>query len=182
MTPDDPLHRYAPDLQLSLCVELGATLTQTLTTRNRGAQPFVLTQALHSYFAVTDARQVQISGLESRPYACKLSGAQNASDAGIWRLDHACDRVYQQTSAQTRHAYTLTDPAGGRQIHITTQGSQSVVVWNPGAETATKMVDVPDDGWMKFVCIEAANAGADRVTLAPGGQHALTQTIAVAYA
>jgi glucose-6-phosphate 1-epimerase len=55
LTPDDPLCRYAAGLQVSLSVELGDTLTQTLTTHNWGEQPFVLTEALHSYFAVTDA-------------------------------------------------------------------------------------------------------------------------------
>jgi glucose-6-phosphate 1-epimerase len=183
LTPDDPLCRFAPGMQVSLCVELGdtLTLTQTLTTRNLGNQPFVLTQAMHSYFAVTDARQVQISGLENRPYDCKLSGAQNASHAGIWQLDQACDRVYQQNPVATQHSYTLSDPAAGRQIHITTLGSQSVVVWNPGAETASQMADVPDSAWHQFVCIEAANAGADRITLAPGDQHALTQILALTH-
>ena len=179
LAPEDPLCRYASGLQVSLRVELSHTLTQTLTTHNLGEQPFVLTQALHSYFAVTDVSQVQISGLENQPYACKLSGAQNASHPGIWQLDQACDRVYQQNCASTQHSYTLSDPVAGRQIHITTHGSQSVVVWNPGAETAAKMADVPDRAWHDFVCIEAANAGADRINLAPGGQYALTQTIAV---
>ena len=36
------------------------TLQQTLHTRNQSDQPFVLTQALHSYFAVGDAHQVGI--------------------------------------------------------------------------------------------------------------------------
>jgi glucose-6-phosphate 1-epimerase len=179
LTPDDPLCRYAAGLQVSLRVELGRTLTQTLTTHNLGEQPFVLTEALHSYFAVTDARQVQISGLENRLYADKLTGAPNAVHSNTWQLDQACDRVYQQSTASAQHHYTLTDPAGQRQIHVTTQGSQSVVVWNPGAATAAKMTDVPNDGWHRFVCIEAANAGADHITLAPGGRHALTQTLAL---
>ena len=181
LTPDDPLCRYAPGLQVSLRVELGNTLTQTLTTHNLGEQPFVLTQALHSYFAVSDARKVQISGLENRPYACKLSDASDASHPGIWQLDQACDRTYQQNAASAEHHYTLSDPAAKRQIHITTHGSQSVVVWNPGAETAAKMADIPNNGWPQFVCVEAANAGADCITLAPGDQHALTQTIALTY-
>ena len=42
-----------------------------------------------------------------------------------------------------------------------------------------RMADVPDDGWHHFVCVEAANAGADCITLAPGGQHMLSQTLAL---
>jgi glucose-6-phosphate 1-epimerase len=178
---DDPIFRYAASLQVSLQVELGRTLTQTLTTKNLSAQPFVLTQALHSYFAVSEATQVQISGLENLTYACKLSGAQNVSHARIWQLDHACDRVYQQIDASTEYHYTLSDPAARRKIHITTRGSKSVVVWNPGAATAAKMADVPDGGWHQFVCIEAANAGEDHITLAPGDQHSMTQILALTH-
>ncbi len=177
LTPEDPLRLYATGLQVSMQVELTQTLTQTLTTHNLGDKPFVLTQALHSYFAVTDVRQAQIRGLENRPYACKLSGAQHASHQGIWQFDQACDRVYQQDAPSTEHHYVLCDPAANRQIHITTQGSQSVVVWNPGAATAARMADIPADGWHGFVCIEAANAGADPITLNPGARHALTQTL-----
>jgi glucose-6-phosphate 1-epimerase len=178
-SPDDPLTRYAATLQLSLRVELGRTLTQTLTTRNLGDCPFVLTQALHSYFAVADVTQVQINGLENRVYEDKLGGAQSVTHNGTWQLDQACDRIYQQGTASTEHHYTLADPLGRRQIHITTQGSQSVVVWNPGAAGAAQMADVPNDGWQHYVCIEAANAGADRITLPAGAQHTLTQTVAL---
>jgi glucose-6-phosphate 1-epimerase len=54
-----------------------------------------------------------------------------------------------------------------------------VVVWNPGSETARQMVDVPDDGWPDFFCIEAANAGPDVIRLAAGAGHELTQTLSV---
>ena len=182
LKPDDPLYRHAANLKVSLRVELGHAMTQTLVTHNLGQQQFVLTQALHSYFAVTDATQVQISGLENRPYTCKLTGAQNASHVTPWKLDQACDRIYQQDGARARHHYSLTDHAGKRQIQITTHGSQSVVVWNPGAATSAEMADVPNDGWQRFICIEAANAGADSITLAPGEQHSLTQTITLKYA
>lgn len=178
LTPDDSLSRYAAQLKLSLRLELSDTLTQTLTTRNLGARPFVLTQALHSYFAVADVTQVRISGLENRRYEDKLSGQQNAAHSNAWHLEQACDRVYQQDTASKQHHYTLADQLGRRQIHITTQGSGSVVVWNPGPAGAARMADVPDDSWHHFVCVEAANAGADSITLAPGAQHTLGQTLA----
>jgi glucose-6-phosphate 1-epimerase len=42
-TPDDPLARFARQLQLTMRIDLQETLTQTLETRNSGMQPFVLT-------------------------------------------------------------------------------------------------------------------------------------------
>jgi hypothetical protein len=73
----------------------------------------------------------------------------------------------------------VKQPAWQRSIVIDTQGSQSVVVWNPGSEGARKRADVPDDGWQDFLCIEAANTGPDVIALAPGKEHSLGQTLCV---
>jgi glucose-6-phosphate 1-epimerase len=42
---------------------------------------------------------------------------------------------------------------------LTTSGSRSLVVWNPGAAGIAALGDAPSDGWRRFVCLEAANAG-----------------------
>jgi glucose-6-phosphate 1-epimerase len=180
-SPTDPLTRFAQGLQLSLRITLGQTLVQTLQTRNPGANTVTLTQALHSYFSVSDATRVRIAGLESLPFDDKLSGAQCPPTGGPFVLDGCCDRVYQRRVATDDPCYTLSDSAWRRQIRLTTRGSQSVVVWNPGMEGARQMADVPDAQWQSFLCIEAANAGTDRIQLSPGGQHQLTQTLAVSH-
>lgn len=178
-TPDDPLERFAANLALTLQIDLGETLVQTLQTRNLRAQPFALTQALHSYFAVREAAHVRVAELAGLLYDDKLSGAGEQAHQGNFALDQACDRIYHQQTAQRTHHYTLEDPAWRRRIHTTTQGSQSLVVWNPGQVQARSMVDVPDAAWSDFLCLEAANAGDDVVILQPGAQHQLTQTLAV---
>lgn len=66
----------------------------------------------------------------------------------------------------------------GRRIDIRTEGSRSLVAWNPGEDAASKMADV-GTGWRDYVCLEAANAGPDVIELAPGASHTLTQTISV---
>ncbi|MES2947229.1 MAG: D-hexose-6-phosphate mutarotase [Pseudomonadota bacterium] len=180
-TSDDPLARYAPGLTVTLQIDLGETLAQTLETHNQSGQPFALTQALHSYFAVHDATQVQVAELADLPYDDKLSGATQQQHTSPFVLDQACDRVYQQTTGTPTHHYTLEDRAWQRRIHVTTQGSQSLVVWNPGVEQARTMADVPETAAHAFLCLEASNAGADVVTLAPGAQHRLTQTLAVTH-
>ena len=43
------------------------SLTQTLTTRNRGTTPCTLTQAFHTYLAVSDARQVVLRAWMASP-------------------------------------------------------------------------------------------------------------------
>ncbi len=85
------------------------------------------------------------------------------------------DRIYTQAKGH----YVLRDPVLKRRIDIRTEGSRSLVAWNPGAEAAAKMADV-GEGWRDYVCLEAANAGPDVVTLPPGGSHVLSQTLSAA--
>lgn len=180
-TPDDPLARFATHLQPTLRIDLGEALVQTLQTRNTGSEPFALTQALHSYFAVHDATQVQVAELAGLHYDDKLSNATRQSQHGSFTLDTACDRIYEHATSAPSHHCTLQDPSWQRRIHITTQGSQSLVVWNPGEAQAHTMADVPGGAWRKFICMEAANAGIDVVTLMPGAQHRITQTLVAAH-
>jgi glucose-6-phosphate 1-epimerase len=42
-----------------------------------------------------------------------------------------------------------------------------VVVWNPGPDKAAAMNDLPDDDWLRLLCVEAAAIGTP-ITLAPG--------------
>ncbi|CAN5496348.1 hypothetical protein BH10PSE16_BH10PSE16_16390 [soil metagenome] len=173
----------APGLQVSLRITLGETLNQMLHTRNLGPETFQLTQALHSYFAVSHAAQVGIEGLNGLPYRDKLRGMEADRQQTPFTLDTACDRIYHHDLSgapkQATHRYTLTDPAWQRRLVIETEGSQSVVVWNPGQEGARGIADMPDDGWQDFFCIEATNAGPDVVTLAPGAEHWLGQTLSI---
>nr|WP_295783360.1 D-hexose-6-phosphate mutarotase [Rhodoferax sp.] len=177
--PDDALARYAAHLPLTLQIDLAETLVQTLETRNTGSETFALTQALHSYFAVHDATEVQVPEMAGLRYDDKLSGVAQQVQQGPFALDQACDRVYHHHMAEPTHHFTLEDRAWQRRVHITTGGSQSLVVWNPGQEQARAMADVPDAAWSDFLCLEVANAGADVVTLQPGAQHRLTQALGV---
>ena len=176
---DDALLQFAPHLRVALHITLGEQLVQTLETHNHGTQAFALTQALHSYFAVQDATQVQILGLADLHFEDKLLCTIGNVQSGIFQLDTACDRIYQQTTPGPVHHYTLDDACAQRCIHIHTEGSQSVVVWNPGAQQEHKMADVPDGAWRNFLCVETTNAGQDVVLLEPGNTHRLTQTVTV---
>ena len=52
---------------------------------------------------------------------------------------------------------------------ISSEGFDDVVVWNPGPAKAAAMADLPDDDWLRMLCVEAATIG-QAVTLAPGQQ------------
>jgi len=168
------------DLRLRMELRIGRTLEQRLITENTGRQPVAFTQALHNYFHVSDAMQVSVEGLDGLSYLDKFENyAAPRQQQGEWSLRDPrdpgrSDRIYTQAGGR----YLLKDPGLKRRIEITTTGSRSLVAWNPGEAGASKMADV-GAGWRNYVCLEAANAGPDVVTLAPGAQHVLQQTLAV---
>ncbi|WP_246197412.1 D-hexose-6-phosphate mutarotase [Pseudoxanthomonas sacheonensis] len=164
-------------LRLKQTLHIGHELHQSLTTRNTGTETVVFTQALHTYFQVGDAERVRVSGLDGLTYADKYDGDEHAQ-SGEWNLQDPrdpgrSDRIYHRTG----NRFALIDPVLHRRIDLTTSGSRSLVVWNPGASGIAAIGDAPADGWHRFVCLEAANASEDTVSLAPGQTHALQQTI-----
>ena len=169
-------------LRVRVLITLGRTLQQTLSTENLSTAPFALSQALHSYYAVSHAQRVGIDGLQGLAYTDRLRALAQDVQNQPFALGLACDRTYEHppvTPVPEQRRYTLVDSAWQRRIDIDVSGSRSVVVWNPGSETARQMVDVPDDGWPDFFCIEAANAGPDVIRLEAGARHQLTQTLSV---
>lgn len=168
-------------LRLTMTVRVGRELCQQLVTENTGKAPATITQALHNYFRVGDASRVDVDGVDGLDYLDKFENyAQPRRQQGPWSLRDPrdpgrSDRIYTQAGGH----YVLRDPVLKRRIDIRTEGSRSLVAWNPGADAAAKMADV-GDGWRDYVCLEAANAGPDVVTVAPGGRHTLVQTLSSA--
>ncbi|MNS52403.1 putative glucose-6-phosphate 1-epimerase [compost metagenome] len=165
-------------LRLTMTVRIGRELRQQLVTENTGKAPATITQALHNYFRVGDASKVDVDGVDGLDYLDKFENyAQPRRQQGPWSLRDPrdpgrSDRIYTQAGGH----YVLRDPMLKRRIDIRTEGSRSLVAWNPGADAAAKMADV-GDGWRDYVCLEAANAGPDVITVAPGGRHTLVQTL-----
>lgn len=167
-------------LRLQMVVRVGATLEQQLITENTASTPATFTQALHNYFRVGDATRVDVDGMDGLDYLDKYEDyARPRRQQGPWNLRDPrdpgrSDRIYTDAGGR----YVLRDPVLGRRITLVTSGSRSLVAWNPGAVAAAKMADV-GDGWRDYVCLEAANAGPDIVTVPAGGRHVLGQTLSV---
>lgn len=79
------------------------------------------------------------------------------------------DRIYIDTASDC----LIDDPDLRRRIRVSKQGSESTVVWNPWAGKAAELGDLGQDGYLRMVCVETANAGNDRVTVPPGEVHRL---------
>ena len=151
-------------------VTFGAELTLALTVRNTGVETFSFEEALHTYLAVTDVRTARVEGLDGAQYLDKTAAADAAAvtQHGPVTFSGATDRVYLRGAP-----LTLVDP-GARAVTVTPTGAADTVVWNPWAERAAAMSDLGDEEWPTMVCLEAANALDDAVSLEPGGAHTVT--------
>jgi glucose-6-phosphate 1-epimerase len=167
---------FGHDFTATLAVTVGARLKLGLTVRNRGPAPMRIEEALHTYFAVGDARRVAIGGLEGVAYLDKTEGfARKAGASEPITLTKEMDRVYPDA----RGAVTIVDPVWGRRILVDKSGSATTVVWNPWVEKAKAMADFGDDEWIDMVCVETVNSGDGAVTIAPGQTHTMSAALGV---
>lgn len=159
--------------QLDMLINVGASLKIALITRNLGNADFTMTEALHTYFSVSDIAQIHVDGLDGVHFHDKAAGWTEGDQVYAIGFDGEVDRVYVN-SAQS---CSIVDPAFKRRIRIAKLGSQSTIVWNPAAARATQMGDLGNDGWKRFVCVESGNALENAVTVPAGKSH----TLAVEY-
>ncbi len=161
--------------QAEIEITVGEALTVTLSTLNVSEAPISLTMALHTYLSVGDIARVEVRGLEEQVYVDQLAGHARKKQSGGISFDAEVDRIYQATA----DTVIVSDEVLGREIRVAKTGSLSTVVWNPWIEKGGRLGDLGDDGYRRMVCIEAANAGGDTVTLAPGARHRMTTEISV---
>lgn len=155
--------------ELELVLTLGASLEAELITRNTGNEAFTIGEALHTYFQVSDVREITIDGLDGVSYLDKVDDFACKQQTGAITIGSEVDRVYLATA----HDCVINDPTLGRRIRIAKRGSQSTVVWNPWIEKADKMGDLGPNGYLRMVCVESANAVSDVVEVAAGAEHRL---------
>ena len=167
---------FPRELALSLAVTVGRSLRLELAVRNVDSAPVTFEEALHSYFAVSDVRQVRVHGLEGVGFVDKTAALARRPPEGAPTVIAAeTDRVYPGATGTV----TIEDPGWRRRIVIAKSGSATTVVWNPWVAKAKAMPDFGDEEWKGMVCVETANAMGDAVTLPPGASHVMTATLEV---
>ena len=164
-----PLEGWPRDVGLTFVVRLADDLGMSLETHNRGTEPLTLSQALHSYFAVSDVRQVSVEGLQGCRYIDTLQDWQELRQQEALVFDAETDRIYFDTAARL----SIVDPGWGRRIHLDARGSRSAVLWNPWVDKAKRLSQFPDDAWQNMLCIETDNVLEDVVQLNAGERHRL---------
>ncbi|MBV7549359.1 D-hexose-6-phosphate mutarotase [Pseudomonas sp. PDM26] len=167
--PEGGFPGWPHQVDLTLSIRLDEQLHIQLTSHNRGAETVSISQALHSYFAVSDVRDVHVEGLDGLNYIETLDNWKIVPQTGDLRFTGETDRIYLDTPPQL----SIVDPAWERRIVLTSTGSRTTVIWNPWIDRAAAFSDMADDGWQRMLCIETANVMGDVVNLAPGASHTL---------
>jgi glucose-6-phosphate 1-epimerase len=175
LTDEDATDDYWPHAyEAVLTARFGAALTISLTVTNRGGETLSYEAALHTYLCVDDIARVRIEGLDGVDYVDKTADGQVRRQEGPVSFVGETDRVYASPGP-----VRVLDPAGGRQVGVSTDGATHVVVWNPWEEKAAGLPDLREGEWRRFVCVEAGRVLDGAVVLAPGESHTLSTTISV---
>lgn len=162
-------------LAARLEMRIGDALEVVLATRNTGDEPLRLEEALHTYLTVGDVTRVVVRGLEAAAYLDTVGERVMRRQAGDVLFDREVDRQYASTAA-----VAVEDPVLGRVLVVEKEGSATTVVWNPWIEKSKRLADLPDEAYLGFLCVEAANAGDGAVDLAPGMEHHLRTRVRLA--
>ena len=161
------------NVALKLSIRLDQALNVSLVSFNAGQETVTFSQALHTYFAVSDVHQISIEGLDGLRYLETLENWAERKQTGELVFTGETDRVYLDTP----NLLSIVDPQWQRRVHIQTSGSNSAILWNPWIEKTGRFTDMAADGWQRMVCVETANVMGDVVTLAPDEMHIMGVSI-----
>jgi D-hexose-6-phosphate mutarotase len=158
--------------ELEVVITIGSKLRIEWIARSPAGESYTYTGALHPYFTISDIRAITIRGLEQTDYLDKTDQFRRKTQFGPIRFVDETDRIYLNTKANI----AIEDPGLNRTIRIAKEGSRTSVVWNPD-DTDALMDDVGAGQHCCFVCVEAANAAEDVVTVAAGKEARLAMEI-----
>jgi glucose-6-phosphate 1-epimerase len=173
--PETAMRATFPAFMANYVVTVTDRLTLELIITNTAPdQPFTFETCLHSYFAVGDAGQISIRGLQGAPYLDAVENVGPKTEAAeAYRIAAETDRVYYNTEA----AVEILDPVCRRKIRIEKSGGASTVVWNPWIQKSQQMPDFGNDEYKQMVCVESGNVGPNRIMLPPGHSSVLKVTL-----
>jgi len=154
---------------LTLDIYIGEQLKLVLTSTNLDTKTFSVSSALHTYFEIKNIYKTIIEGLEDKKFYDKCNNTLGNIQKGDVDFRQEVDRVYQGVENEV----IIHD--NDQDIYVKTEGSESIVVWNPGKELTAKMPDLSDHEHM--LCVESANVMDDVKVLESKESYTLTLTI-----
>ncbi len=162
--------QWDADFEIDYRITIGAALRMEFTVHNTSRKPIGIEEALHTYLAVSDVREITVSGLGNTRYSCSVPTPRNATEGPApIRIVEETDRIYWNTRATC----VVHDPSWKRRLIVEKTGSDTTVLWNPWVAKAKAMPDFGDDEWPFMLCIEACNVRDNAVALPPGRSHSM---------
>ncbi len=166
------------DWQAPLVLRVEYTIGRELHARLRVSapeRPTTVSLALHTYLAVSDVGEVDVSGFEGVPFRDALDDWREKVEASPVRFAGEVDRVYEGVS----RASVVHDRGWARRVVVEHENARSAVLWNPHVAKTARLSQMKPDGWRAMLCIETANVLGDARHLEAGESHALGVRVAV---
>jgi glucose-6-phosphate 1-epimerase len=156
----------SPSENVTFAVTVSNQLTMELTVANLSQTANLsFENCLHTYFAIGDITEVEITGLTGTTYIDKVDNfTAKLESAAAVRISSETDRVFLDTTGPLE----IHDSRLHRKIRVEKISSASTVIWNPWVDKAKEMSDFDDDEYKQMVCVEAGNVGQNKINLAPG--------------
>ncbi|KAG6332363.1 hypothetical protein ID866_6728 [Astraeus odoratus] len=135
--------------------QLSTDLHVTNTSTSTGDPPDNLEfQALFHNYILAPADEVLVFPLQNiRFYDKTESNEEDRSRPKIETRPGVDVRKYTDSVYEDApQKYEVTWPGGG--LEMRTTRLKDVVIWNPKREAGSRMADMEDDGWERFVCVE----------------------------
>ncbi|KAF9977303.1 hypothetical protein BGZ73_006452 [Actinomortierella ambigua] len=143
------------DFELIFTVRLHADKLEThLKVHNIGDKPFEFNTLLHTYFSISDASKVQVSGLSGLEYVDKVSQSTKKQEGDV-TIPGEVDSVYANVQSQTIEIKDVAAGDAAKGIRLARDGINDIVVWNPWVEKAKGMADFGDAEYTNMICVEA---------------------------
>jgi glucose-6-phosphate 1-epimerase len=146
----------------------GGQLELSLKATNTDSAPFEFTAALHTYLRVSDLRHTTVGGLKglwladrTKPSAGQALVREVIQKDEWLEFPGEVDKLYFE-AVNPVHVVQQK-----RKTSLEQGGFSDMVVWNPGPEKCAAFKDMQPDGYLEFVCVEAA-AVEKPVELEPG--------------
>ena len=117
-------------------------------------------------------RGAWLEGVDGVRYLDAVTGTGTVAGNESLSFDRETDRIYYEVPRP------LMLRAPGPDLEVAMEGFRDAVVWNPWAERCAALPDMPDDGYRRMLCIEAAVIDKP-VTLASGGSWSGRQLLTV---
>ncbi len=166
---EQSLKLWPKSFKLDYFITVSDELKLELKTSNCGQQGFSISEALHSYFNISNINDVIVQGLKNHSYLDKMEQYLTKEQLTELKINVATDRIYD-CSEKTVY---IEDPGFNRRIIIHSQGNRHIVAWNPWKQGASNLKDMPDDDYLNFICLETANALANTMTIPAGQSHSI---------